>query len=578
MKLLLTALASLILAASFLAAPPQVSETEKKIAFSKVKRFAIRCSPALADFNFTDTSSTIPLLQGWGNYRMPVTTGNDSARIYFEQGINMYYGFHVIEALASFERSVQLDNNFAMGYWGMALSYGPNINDFGYSASPAALTAMRKAKELSANRQPLEQALIMAMQVRYSPDSSQTREYLNQLYADAMKKVFAKFATDADAGALYADALMVQHPWDLYSKDYIPRSWTPEILHTLETVLVRHPEHPGAAHYYIHAVEASAHPEAALNVSRKLGLRMPGVSHVVHMPSHIFIRSGYYSEGETANEKAVKGYYDYLGRFPAVVNNSPLYLIHNLHMQATCANMTGNYKSSMKASLDCRNSFDTSLQSSPGYLGVFIQYVYMTPVLTKIRFGKWDEILQLPPVSTGYVYANYLLHYARGMAYARKKDFTGAAAELDSLKKLIAEPQLKAPAPSYANPGIAGAEIAEKILAGIIAEEQQQLPAALTLLKAAVVLEDSMIYNEPKDWVHPTREYYGNALLKAGKYQLAETVFKEDLFINPNNGWSLTGLAQAQSALGKKAAAVTTSAKAKKAFAGSDLAITHAVF
>ena len=577
MKLLLTALASFVLAASFLAAPSPVSQTEKKLAISRVKTFAIRCSPALADFDFTGTSSTIPLLPGWGNYRMPVTTSNDSAHIYFEQGINMYYGFHVIEALASFERSVQFDSNFAMGYWGMALSYGPNINDFGYSASPAALTAVQKAKKLSAKGQPLEQALIAAMQVRYSPDSSQTREYLNQLYADAMKKVFVKFPANPDAGALYADALMVQHPWDLYSKEYIPRSWTPEIVHTLENILTRHPEHPGAAHYYIHAVEASAHPEIAVNISRKLVSQMPGVAHVVHMPSHIFIRSGYYSEGEISNEKAVKGYYDYLGRFPAVVNNSPLYLIHNLHMQATCANMTGNYKSSMKASVDCRNSFDTSFQSAPDYMGIFIQYVYMTPVLTQIRFGKWDDILQLKPVSTSYVYANYLLHYARGMAYARKKDFTGASAELDSLKKLIAEPQLKAPAPSYANPGIAGAAVAEKILEGVMAEEQQ-LPAALTLLKAAVVLEDSMIYNEPKDWVHPTRQYYGNALLKAGKYQLAESVFKEDLFVNPNNGWSLTGLAKAQSALGKKAAAVATFAKSKKAFAGSDLAITHAVF
>ncbi|MEP6748619.1 MAG: hypothetical protein ABJB86_12895 [Bacteroidota bacterium] len=578
MKLLLIALASFILAASFLAVPAHVSEKEKDSAVLRVKRFAIRCSPVLADFDFTDTSSTIPLLQGWGNYRMPVTTGNDSARIYFEQGINMYYGFHVIEALASFERSVQLDHNFAMGYWGMALSYGPNINDFGYSASPAALTAIHKAKDLSTSIQPLEQALIEAMQVRYSPDSSQTREYLNQLYADAMKKVFIKFPTDGDAGALYADALMVQHPWDLYSKEYVPRLWTAEIVHTLENVLARHPEHPGAEHYYIHAVEASEHPEAALNISRKLGLRMPGVAHVVHMPSHIFIRSGYYSEGVQSNEKAVKGYYNYLARFPAVVNNSPLYLIHNLHMQATCANMTGNYKSSMKASLDCRNSFDTSFQSAPDYLGIFIQYVYMTPVLTQIRFGKWDEVLQLKPISTGYVYANYLLHYARGMAYARKKDFTGASAELDSLKKLIASPQLKAPAPSYANPGIAGAAVAEKILEGVMAEEQKQLPAAINLLKAAVVLEDSMIYNEPKDWVHPTRGYYGNALLKAGKYHLAESVFKEDLFINPNNGWSLTGLAQAQSALGKKAIAAATTVRAKKAFAGSDLTITRAVF
>ncbi|MEO6315852.1 MAG: hypothetical protein ABIU63_17675 [Chitinophagaceae bacterium] len=578
MKFLLLAFTSFISAAFFMAATSRVAETEKKIVLNKIKRTGIRCSPLLADFDFTDTSSTIPLLRGWGSYEMPVTAGNDSARIYFEQGINMYYGFHIIEALASFERSVQLDSNFAMGYWGMALSYGPNINDFGYSASPAALTAMARSKQLSATAGPLEKALIEAMQVRYSPDSTKIREDLNQLYAAAMKKVYAKFPGDGDAGALYADALMVQHPWDLYSKTYVERPWTPEIIHTLENILSAHPEHPGAGHYYIHAVEASAHPEKALAVSRKLGANMPGVAHIVHMPSHIFIRSGYYREGLQSNETAVKGYYDYLGKFPSVANNSPLYLIHNLHMQATCANMAGDYASSMKSSMDSRNSFDSSYLSIPDYMGMFMQYVYMTPVLTQIRFGKWDDILRLPRVSTGYVYADYILHYAKGLAYARKKDFAGASAQLDSLSKIMEAPQLSAPAPSYANPAIAGAEVAKKILQGVIAEEKKQLPQAIGFLKAAVVLEDSMVYNEPKDWVHPARQYYGNVLLKAGQARQSVTVFQEDLFINPNNGWSLTGLAIAQSALGKGAAAAATRVAAKKAFAGNDIRITRPVF
>ena len=488
MKLLLIAMASFAMALFFLAATPRVSNIEQSKTIAASKRFAIRCSPSFTDYDPLDSSNTVPLLNGWGSYRMRITATTDSATLYFQQGINLYYGFHIIEALASFEKSVQLDSNFAMGYWGIALSLGPNINDFGYSASPAALTAMYKAKQLSAKTNAFEQGLINAMQVRYSPDSTMLRANLNQLYAGAMKKLYTRFPGNADAGTLYADALMVQHPWDLYSKEYIPRSWTPEIVHTLESILAKYPEHPGAAHYYIHAVEASAHPEKGLMIARKLVKEMPGVAHIVHMPSHIFIRSGYYSEGVRSNEKAVQGYYNYLGRYPAVAGNAPLYLIHALHMQATCANMTGHYAASMKASLDCRNSFDTSFLSAPDYLGVFIQYVYMAPLLTQIRFGKWDDILRLAPIDGSYVYANYLRHYGRGLAFARKKNLQAAAAEEDSLEQLIKAPQLSAPAPSYANPAISGAVLAKTILEGVIAEEQQHLPEALVFLKAAVVI------------------------------------------------------------------------------------------
>ena len=238
----------------------------------------------------------------------------------------MYYGFHIIEALASFDKATKFDSNFAMGYWGMALSYGPNINDAGYSASPEAIVAMHKAKNLSNNCTDVEKALIDAMQVRYTEDTTQSREHLNQLYADAMKKVHHDFPASADAGTLYVDALMVQHPWDLYTKTYQPKAWTPEIVNTLESVLKISPKHPGASHYYIHAVEASAHPEIAIPVSEQLVTLMPGVSHVVHMPSHIFIRSGYYEQGEKVNEDAVKDYYDYLSKYAPVINNAPLYL------------------------------------------------------------------------------------------------------------------------------------------------------------------------------------------------------------------------------------------------------------
>lgn len=550
----------------------------KQALISYRQKIAVRCSPDLNELVFDSSLQQLPLLSGWGSYKMPVTVANDSAAVYFQQGINMYYGFHVIEALASFEKAVQFDSSFAMGYWGKALAYGPNINDFGYSASPDALKAMQQAKALYTANTAVEKALIDAMQVRYSPDSTQPRTALNQLYADAMKAVHLRFPHSADAATLYADALMVQHPWDLYTKDYIAKSWTPEIVNTLEKILKEFPQHPGASHYYIHAVEASSRPERALTAAKKLPGLMPGVAHMVHMPSHIYIRSGYYGIGTAVNQQAVKGYYDYLGKYPAVVNNASLYLIHNLHMQATCANMNGDYALSMQSSIDSKNSFDSSWLSIPDYLGIFVQYVYMTPLLTQIRFGKWDDLLAAPAIPAEYVYANYLWHYGRGLAFARKHDQGHAAAELDSLQKGLGAGQLKAPAPSYANPGIAGAEVAMQILQGVIAEEKSDYAAGIKAFEKAVLLEDSMIYNEPKDWVHPARQYLGNILLKAKKYTPAANAFRQDLVVNPNNGWSLTGLAQALAGLQQTAAANAAAAKAKKAFAKSDVKIQAAVF
>jgi len=398
------------------------------------------------------------------------------------------------------------------------------------------------------------------------------------LYADAMKKVYLGFGESADAAALYVDALMVQHPWDLYYKNYQPKAWTAEIVNTLEKLLQKYPQHPGAAHYYIHAVEASAHPEKGLAVSKILPGLMPGVAHLVHMPSHIYIRSGYYGIGEQVNDDAVKGYYDYLNQFPAVVNNSPLYLIHNLHMQATCANMEGRYKHSMKIAADCSNSFDSTMQDTPDYIGIFIQYVYMTPLLTQIRFGRWDDILKTTQPPAAHIYANLLWHYGAGLAYARKHDFSNAANELTTINNEMSNQQLKAPAPSYANPGIAGAEVAATILEGVIAEEKSDYSKSIAALQHAVVLEDSMVYNEPKDWVHPARQYLGNVYCKAKKFAAAEKVYRQDLVINPNNGWSLTGLAIALSGQAKNEAAIKVKARAAKAFAKADMPVPHSVF
>ena len=579
-KLLPLLIAAFVAAASIHAGiNPHTSSREaiQKTLWYK-KQYSVSCSPSLALFNVDDSANVIPLLSGWGGYRMPVSETNDSARIYFEQGINMYYAFHIIEALASFEKATQFDPNFAMAYWGKALAYGPNINDYGYAVSPDALIAVEKANANKNNCTPVEQALIEAMAVRYSADTTQTREHLNKLYADAMQNVYQQNTSNPDAGALYADALMLLHPWDFYDKRGKAKTWTPEIMQTLESVLKITPNHPGAAHYYIHAVEASDHPERALEVADKLPLLMPGLSHVVHMPAHIYIRTGNYKKGEAVNDLAVKSYYDYLTKYAPVANNTPLYLIHNLHMQATCANMDGKFKTAEKLSMDTRNSFDSSWQSMPDFFGIFVQYLYMTPYLTRIRFGKWDDILQTPEIPASHVYSNLLWHYGRGLAYARKHQFDNATKELQAVQQDMTNSQLSAPAPSYANPGTNGASVAERILQGVIAEEQNNLPASITLLQEAVTREDSMIYDEPKDWVHPARQYLGTVLLKAKQYARAEKVFKEDLYLNPNNGWSYTGLSQALIKEGKEREAAAIQQKAATAFADSDVNIVNAVF
>jgi len=539
------------------------------------KKTIISCSPNLSLINLDD--NPIPLLQGWGNYRMKVTVKNDSANIYFQQGINMYYSFHIIEALASFDKAVKFDEKFAMGWWGKALAYGPNINDLGYSASPEALESIKKAETWCAPCTPLEQAMIAAMKTRYSADTTQSREHLNELYADAMKAVYTKFPNSADVAALYADALMVQHPWDLYDRHYQPKAWTPEIVTVLEKLIKRFPNNPGANHYYIHAVEGSTQPQKALSVANKLGAMMPGVSHLVHMPSHIYIRSGDYNKGIKVNTDAIDGYNNYLSTYAPVNGASFLYLMHNQHMQCACAMMDGQYANSIKYAKEMAKSIDTSFLDAGGFFGVMGQYLDMTATFAKVRFGKWDDILNEPAVADTRVFASIMQHFARGIALARKQQAPAAEKELLAIQNAKSNDQLKE-SPAAFNPGIAAVSVAEKILAGAIAEAKNELPKAKGFYKEATDIEEGMLYNEPRDWQLPARHYLGNVLLKMKQYTAAEKVYKEDLLVNPNNAWSLAGLLQALQNQEKKTEAATIQQQLKKATARADVKIENSVF
>jgi hypothetical protein len=504
-------------------------------------RFVMSCSP---DWNWLNTDSlgvTMKPLPGWGNYHWKITTGSDSALFYFNQGINMYYAFHIIESMASFKKAETFDNTNAMIYWGQALAYGPNINDFAYAATPDALAASQKATALSGSCTAKEKALINAMAARYSNDSSISRKELNQRYATGMKKMYLQFVNDADAGALYADALMLQHPWEYWQHNGQPQPWTPEIVAVLENVLARHPSHPGANHYYIHTVEASPDPGRALPSADRMGSLMPGVSHMVHMPSHIYIRTGYYDKGVSVNDLAVTGYEKYKVLYPDVINNAFLYIIHNYHLKAACAMMKPNYKLSLKAANECVASFDTAYLSLPHPLGNAVQYIYMTPYMVNVRYGKWNEIMAQPGISANYTFAFLLQKWARGMALVNMERLADAKTELAVLREKLGNPDLQIRMEPFNTP-YEQSVVAEKILEGTIAEKENDLHKAIAFFSDAVTAEDKLIYTEPRDWLIPTRHYLAHALIKNKEFGRSKKFLLEDLKINPHNFYALSAL------------------------------------
>jgi len=561
-----------------------LSESKKEIIPVQVSRETvlkgkqlIQCSPDWASINEDSLASGISVLPGWGNYRWPITSSNDSARFYFNQGINLYYAFHIIEAMASFKKAQLFDENSAMIYWAQALAYGPNINDFAYAATPEAYAAAQKAVALQAGCNAKEKALIAAMAVRYTADSTSSRETLNQLYAGNMKQAYHTFKNDADMGALYADALMLQHPWDYWKHNGAAQPWTTEINSVLEAVLKITPQHPGANHYYIHTMEASPHPSRAIASADRLGKLMPGVAHMIHMPSHIYIRSGNYKKGIAVNEQSVKGYHHYLKLYPEVQNNAPLYLFHNLHMQTACAMMRANYAYSNKSANECSYGFDTAFLSLPQPMGNFIQYVYMTNFINNVRYGKWDSVLKAAPLEDRHTYANVLWHWARGMAFAGKNNLADAGAELLLMQEKMKHPDMLIVLEPFNAPD-AAAKVAEKILQGSIAVKQKNYTAAVAYFEEGVTNENAMIYNEPRDWLLPARQYLGNALLLAGEHKKAEKVFNDDLKENPNNHWSLTGKFRALKKQDKNAEAERVKKQYRKAVEESDIGEGFVVF
>ncbi len=538
----------------------------------------IRCSPDWQALSEWIEESDIPPIPGAGSYSWTISTHNDSAQFYFNQGLNMYYSFHIIECMASFKKAARFDPACAILYWAQALAYGPNINDLGYAASPEALAATEKAEELSSSASPMEKALIAAMSVRYTADSADVnRKILNEKYTGMMEKVYNQFPANADAATLYADAMMLEHPWNLWNVDGTPKPWTPRIREVLEKVLAFAPANPGANHYYIHVMEPSPYADKALPCADRLGKLTPGLSHTVHMPSHIYLRTGNYDKGVNVNVAAVMSYQKSIPLYAPVTGADFLYIIHNLHMQSNHAMLAGRSAYTAATNRELLKSIPKDYLSIPGALGNYIQYIWMTPVLADLRFGNWDHLLKTEKPAGGLIYANLLYHFGRGMACVQRSRLDEAKAELVQLQERMKDSSLLVPLTPF-SAAIDGADIAENLLIGTIALKEKRFSDAIAAFEEAVVTEENMVYNEPRDWLLNPKHYLGNALLKAGRPAEARQVLEKDLANNRENGWALFGIWQSLTAQKKTGEAAKTLLRFRKAFRQADVKLYGPVF
>lgn len=538
----------------------------------------IRCSPDWQAISQWLDESDIPPIPGAGSYKWEISSKNDSARFYFNQGINMYYSFHIIESMASFKKAARFDPESAIIYWAQALAYGPNINDLGYAASPAALEAVNKAQQFMTGANDLERALIQTMTVRYTADSTDTnRKALNELYTAGMANLYQRYPGHPDIAALYADAMMLEHPWILWKTDGTPHPWTPRIREVLEKGLATSPENPGLNHYYIHVMEPSPFAVLAKPSADRLGKLTPGLSHTVHMPSHIYLRIGEYNKGVAVNEAAVKSYRKTIPLYSPVTGADFLYIIHNLHMQANNAMMAGNYEATNRATAELTSSIPADYLAFPGAMGNLIQYIYMTPVFKDIRFGKWDSLLNRKSPPSDQVYGRIIWLFGKGMALTATHKLADAKAVLEEIRKLAKDTVLSIPFSPF-SPASDGVQIAIELLSGSILMKEKKTGDAISAFRKAVNTEALMVYNEPRDWILNPRHYLANALINAGQTAEAIKVLKDDLANNNENGWALFGYWQALSKQAKKTEAGKMKKRFDKAFSKADIKLSGPVF
>lgn len=502
-------------------------------------------------------------------------TANEAAQAYFDQGLVLSYGFNHAEAIRAFQECARLDPAAAMCHWGEAWALGPNINAAMDSAVvPQAWAALQKAQELAPAVSTAEQAYIAALAARYAEDPAADRAALDKAFADAMREVVAQYPDDVDAAAIFAEALMDLMPWNFWTKDGQPTEYTDEIVSTLESVLARDPNHVGANHYYIHAVEASFTPERALPSADRLAGLVPGAGHLVHMPAHTFWRIGDYARAYDANIHAIDADERYLPDRPYAMGYGMGYYPHNIHFLFAAAQMQGRSAAALEAARKLVSEVtDEELAMLPP-----LEDFRPMALFALARFGQWDAILAEPQPPAERQLTTGMWHYARGLARLRTGDAAGAAEELASLQAIAAMPEMAAMVlPSFAT-AATDLEVAAHILAGEMAAAAGEMDTAVSELEAAVALQDAMAYIEPPAWYYPARQTLGAILLEAGRAEEAEAVYRADLVQYPRNGWSLFGLAQALTAQGKTDEAAEVEQEFAEAWAEADVELTTSRF
>ena len=488
------------------------------------------------------------LMTGLGDLHHAVSTKNPQAQQFFDQGLRLIYAFNHDEAARSFQRATQLDPKLAMAYWGVAEAVGPNYNDPASDERFAeAHNEIQKAVDLSAGASPAEQAYIQAMALRFPADPRADRRQAAEAYHDAMREVVKNFPDDLDAATLFAESGMNLHPWGLWHRDGTPEAGTEEIVGTLESVIKRDPNHMGAIHYYIHAVEASTSPERALAGANRLAAMAPAAGHLVHMPAHVYIRTGDYTAAVKTNEAAAIADRAYIKASGAQGLYPMMYYSHNLHFIAMCAAMNGNYAEAKKGATMLAANVAPHVKDMPPLEG------FMTvPIAVELRFHRWDEILQMKQPDASMQTMTVFWHFARGMAFAS----TGKVDQAHAEHKIVSEAEEKTPedaifAMPVNNKTKDILKIAKNVLGAKIALASKDNAGAVSMLREAVKIQDGLKYDEPPDWFFPVREPLGAVLLMSGNNADAEQVFREDLNHNPRNPRSLFGLQQALKAQDK---------------------------
>ena len=496
-----------------------------------------------------------PLFDGLGHYHHPVTAASKQAQRYFDQGLTLLYAFNHKEAIRSFRSAAKLDPDCAMAWWGVAYAYGPHVNKpMDKDDTSQAWEALQKALAANSKVSAREQAYLTALAKRYQAEHTEDRSALDKAYAAAMRELVKEYPDDLDARTLFAEALMDTMPWDYWLKDRSPKPETEEAFAALRYVIAHDPEHPGANHFYIHAVEAGPNPEWGLPSAERLANFAPNAGHLVHMPSHIYIRVGQFEDAVVANEKATKADREYIRHCAAQGFYPGAYYPHNVHFLWWVLAFQGRSAEAMRA------ANQVAANALENYCGpkkaVEAPRVRHLPWLTSARFGRWEEVLKVPqPASTNdFLVDRAMWHFCRGLAFAARKQADDAERELAELSRLAqSEEAKKLDNPQFPVTGMLA--VADELLAGKVAGARGDTAAMIGHLEKAIATEDAIPYMEPAYWPFPTRPTLGAALLQTGDAAKAEQVFRDDLKHLPRNGWGLFGLEQSLRAQGKNQSA-----------------------